>query len=47
MKGKPIQSDNILYLKEYFEDIERFKGKITSNMRDIFNIIHILKTNVA
>ena len=43
MKGKPLQSEELLYFKAYFDDIEGFKSKITENMRSIENIIRIFQ----
>eukprot|EP00347_Sterkiella_histriomuscorum_P018656 403344680 len=47
MQGKPLQAQELTYLKEYFEDIDDFKSKITEDMRNSQNILRIFRCITA
>ncbi len=43
MQGKPLQSEELKYLETYFSDVDDYKIKITDDLLDINNLLHLYK----
>ncbi|CDW77002.1 acyl-coenzyme a oxidase [Stylonychia lemnae] len=47
MQNKPVQDENLAYLKEYFEDMDEYKAKITEDFKSNDNIVRVFRGMTA